>query len=79
MNSALTRGYFYMSRGRWEDALKEFERVEMSHPLDHRLLKLMSACLRELGRLDEALARLEKARVIRPDDLKLLSSRSIRF
>jgi tetratricopeptide (TPR) repeat protein len=80
VSQTLTRAYLYMSQGRWADALSQFQRVEMTQPLNHQLLKLMSACLKEMGRTDEALVQLEKARRIAPDDLEIgAMARSIRF
>ncbi|MFB3904739.1 MAG: tetratricopeptide repeat protein [Acidobacteriota bacterium] len=67
-NELLTRAYFHISQGRWQEALDLLEQVEVSNPLNVQLLKLMSTCLRELGRPDEALAHLERARAIRSDD-----------
>jgi tetratricopeptide (TPR) repeat protein len=67
-NEMLTRAYLYISQARWQEALDLLERVEITNPLNAQLLKLMATCLRELGRWDEALARLERARAVRSDD-----------
>jgi len=70
-NEILTRAYLYISQARWQEALDLLEQVEVSNPLNPQLLKLMSTCLRELGRPDQALAYLERARAAKRDDPEL--------
>jgi len=79
-NRVLTRAYLYMSQARWQKALDLLEQIEISHPLNHQLLKLMATCSQELGRTAEALNYLERARSIKGDDPELdLISREIRM
>ena len=67
-NEMLTRAYLYIGQARWQEALDLLQQVEVTNPLNSQLLKLMSTCLRELGRPDEALAHLERARTAKSDD-----------
>ncbi len=67
-NEMLTRAYLYISQARWQEALNLLEQVEVTNPLDPQLLKLMTTCLRELGRPDAALAHLERVRAVKGDD-----------
>jgi len=79
-NEMLTRAFLYVSQERWQDALDLLERVEVSNPLNPKLLKLMSTCLRELGRPEQALAYLERARAVKTDDPEIdLIGREIRL
>ncbi|RPI23799.1 MAG: tetratricopeptide repeat protein [Acidobacteria bacterium] len=79
-NEILTRAYLYISQARWQEALDLLEQVELSYPLNHQLLKLMSTCLRELGKTDEAIQHLERARAIKRDDPEVeVISREIRL
>jgi tetratricopeptide (TPR) repeat protein len=79
-NQILTQAYLYMTEQKWDVALEHLQRVELSYPLNHQLLKLISTCLREQGRLEEASNQLERARVLVPDDQEIAeSAREIRL
>ncbi len=79
-NEILTRAYLYVSQARWQEALDLLEQVEASNPLNPQLLKLMSTCLRELGKRDQALAYLERARSVKRDDPEIdVITREIKF
>lgn len=67
-NEILTRAYLYISQARWQEALDLLEEVEARNPLNPQLLKLMSSCLRELGKPDQALTYLDRARAAKRDD-----------
>lgn len=70
-NQLLTRAYLHITRGQWQEALEQLQQAELSQPLNHQLLKLMSTCLREQGQTDAALHQLERVRRIKPDDPEL--------
>jgi tetratricopeptide (TPR) repeat protein len=79
-NQILTRAHLYMTEEKWELALRQLQLVELSYPLNHHLLKLISTCLREQGRLEEASHHLERARGLAPEDLEIAeSAREIRL
>ncbi len=67
-NQALVEGYRSMVREDWEAALQHFGTAEAANPLTPSLLKLVSLCLQELGRTEEALTYLDKVQRLQPDD-----------
>ena len=67
-NQTLVEGYRSMVREDWEGALQHFRIAEAVNPLTPSLLKLVSLCLQELGRTQEALAYLDKVQRLQPHD-----------
>lgn len=65
-NQALIEGYRELIRENWTGALQRFQRVEWLHPLDPRLLQLISFCFNSQGEREEALRYLEKAARLEP-------------
>ena len=71
-NQALVEGYRSVVREDWEGALQHFRLAEVDNPLTPSLLKLVSLCLQELGRTEEALAYPEKVQRLKPRDPTIL-------
>lgn len=71
-NQALVQGYRSVVREDWEGALQHFRLAEVDNPLTPSLLKLVSLCLQELGRTEEALAYPEKVQRLKPRDPTIL-------
>jgi tetratricopeptide (TPR) repeat protein len=79
-NRALLEGYQRMVEADWEGAMVEFKRAQMRYPLNPRILQQISLCLHSLGRPKEALAYLEKAHNIEPENAEIDSTaRLVRF
>ena len=70
-NQALVEGYRSVVREDWEGALEQFRIAESANPLTPSLLKLVSLCLQELSRTQEALAYLEKVQRLQPHDTNI--------
>lgn len=65
-NQALIEGYRELLRENWTRAVERFRKAELLHPLDPRLLQLISFCLNAQGKREEALRYLEKAQRFEP-------------
>ncbi len=74
-NALLTDAHWLLREGKWAEALDRLQQVELRNPLNPQLLKLISSCLRELGRDDEALKYLDRAQKIQPDDAEIKTIR----
>ena len=57
-----------LAQSKYKDALDRAEAYAAARPADPELLGLLSSCLLEAGRDDEAIAALEKALALQPDD-----------
>jgi tetratricopeptide (TPR) repeat protein len=80
VNHALVEGYQKLIEADWEGAMTEFKKAEMRYPLNPRILQQISLCLNSMGRPDEALAYLEKAHAIQPENNEIDSTaRLVRF
>lgn len=74
-NALLTAAHWAMREGKWSEALAHLHQVELRNPLNLHLLKLISSCLRELGRDRDALRYLDRAQDIQPDDAEIQTIR----
>jgi tetratricopeptide (TPR) repeat protein len=64
----------------WEGAMTEFRKAEVSYPLNPKILQQISLCLNSLGRSEEALAYLEKAHNVEPENTEIdRTARLVRF
>ena len=64
-------GKLCMQMGRWEQAAARFNRLLESVPRDHEANWLMVRCLKNMGRVDDAVGRLEMLAEIAPNDDKV--------
>ena len=65
-NRVLIEGYRELVHENWAGALERFRKAELLHPLDPRLLQLISFCLNAQGKKEEALRYLDKADKLEP-------------
>lgn len=80
VNQVLLEGYRRLVGTDWEGAMTQFKKAEMRYPLNPRILQQISLCLSYLGRPAEALAYLEKAHSIDPENEEIgETARSIRL
>ena len=67
-NRTLILAHQQMTQENWSAALRLLREVEADNPLHPGLLQLIGYCLNAQGKTDEALALLDKAASLRPDD-----------
>ncbi len=80
VNQALLEGYRKLVRADWEGALTEFRQAERRYPLNPGILQQISLCLNSMGRPAEALAYLEKAHRVQPQNTAIdHAARMVRF
>lgn len=60
-----------MQQGKWRDAREQLETVLADRPEDYPALRLSARTLRNLGEYDLALARLDRAARLRPNDASI--------
>jgi len=80
VNLALLEGYRRLVDSDWAGAMNQFKVAEKRYPLNSRILEQISLCLHSMGRPSEALAYLEKAHRVEPDNGKIDgAARLVRF
>ncbi|MEE8348199.1 MAG: tetratricopeptide repeat protein [Acidobacteriota bacterium] len=80
LNRTLILAYQQMVQENWGNALDLLREVEAVNPLHAGLLQLIGYCLNALGQKDAALAQLDKAASLRPEDQDIrLQIREIRY
>jgi tetratricopeptide (TPR) repeat protein len=79
-NRTLLLAHQQMTQENWSEALRLLREVETENPLHPRLLQLIGFCLNAQGQTDEALAQLDKALSLRPEDPDIrLQIREIKY
>jgi tetratricopeptide (TPR) repeat protein len=79
-NRTLILAHQQMTQENWSEALRLLRDVETENPLHPGLLQLIGYCLNAQGHTDEALAQLDKAASLRPEDLDIrLQIRRIKY
>ena len=79
-NRTLILAHQQMTRENWNEALRLLRQVETENPLHPGLLQLIGYCLNAEGQTDAALAQLDKAASLRPDDSDIrLQIREIKY
>lgn len=71
-NRTLIEAYRRLGLEDWAGALQHLREIESSHPLNVKLLQLISFCLQSMGRTEEALSYLAKAGELHPNDREVL-------